>query len=218
MEERSASLHRFNNWKPRTHSAKGQKINQLSGFIILQAGTSELEIGHNFQLHKEDAQKRIWALASRITRSKIHTNNSDSIPDGGRSKRRPLVHSPPPFSPWMRMVEAAPAASIGTAVYSGDDHIPAATLLPPEEHHGPPRSPATETANAHAERGSLRHTLARRRPSAPTPLLLMRRDGAAAGGGGGQHPSHGVEMLPRRRRPSIGDAIFPPNSSRGDVL
>ena len=107
-------------------------------------------------------------------------DSADSIPDGGRSKRRPLVHSPPPFSPWMRMVEAAPAASIGTAVYSGDDHIPADTLLPPEEHHGPPRSPATETANAHAERSSLRHTLARRRPSAPTPLLLMRRDGAAA--------------------------------------
>ena len=108
MEERSASLHRFKNWKPRTHSAKGQKINQLSGLIILQAGTSELEIGHNFQLHKEDAQKRIWALASRITRSKIHTNNSDSIPDGGRSKRRPLVHSPPPFSPWMRWLRPHP--------------------------------------------------------------------------------------------------------------
>ncbi|XP_044389577.1 uncharacterized protein [Triticum aestivum] len=147
MEERNASLHRFNNWKPRTHSAKGQKINQLSRFIILQAGTSELEIGHNFQLHKEDAQKRIWALASRITRSKIHTNNSDSIPDGGRSKRRPLVHSPP-FSPWMRMVEAAPAASIGTAVYSGDDHIPAANAPP---SGGAPR-PATHPGNRDGQR------------------------------------------------------------------
>ncbi|XBI67594.1 hypothetical protein VPH35_046916 [Triticum aestivum] len=86
MEERSASLHRFKNWKPRTHSAKGQKINQLSGFIILQAGTSELEIGHNFQLHKEDAQKRIWALASRITRSKIHTNNCQKEDRGLRRK------------------------------------------------------------------------------------------------------------------------------------
>lgn len=47
----------------------------------------------------------------------------------------------------MRMVEAAPTASIGTAVYGGSGHIPAATLLPPEEHHGAARSPAAETAN-----------------------------------------------------------------------